>query len=47
MIRIGGLVRIQFPEAFFKEMEKSGLKLLPYPEELDYLYSQGDNITFA
>ena len=47
IVRVGGLNRIKFPKLFFSEIEKSDLKLLPYPKELEYLYDLGDNITFA
>lgn len=47
MIRVGGKNLIEFEKKFWPSLCKSDMSALPYPEELDYLYSLGDNITFA
>ena len=47
LIRVGGKERMIYPFALWAEIEKSGIKPLPYPQELEYLYDLGDNITFV
>ena len=47
IIRIGGKNRISYPFALWTEIDKLGIKSLPYPKEFEYLYELGDNITFA
>ena len=46
-IRIGGKNKISFHPDFWNVTKKNGIKCLPYPIELEYLYEKGDNITFA
>lgn len=45
-IRIGGKNEINFPTSFWDTLW-GNIDCLPYPEELEYLYEKGDNITFA
>ena len=47
LIRVGGKERMIYPFALWAEIEKSGIKPLPYPQELEYLYDFGDNVTFV
>lgn len=47
LIRVGGMDKINYPFALWNEVEKLGIKSLPYPKELEYLYKLGDSITFA
>jgi len=47
LIRIGGMNRIDYPSGIWEDIERMGIKSLPYPEELDYLYDLGDARTFA
>jgi len=47
LIRVGGKNRIELIDEIWTDLESSGIKSLPYPEDLEYLYDLGDNITFA
>jgi Zn-dependent M28 family amino/carboxypeptidase len=47
IIRVGGKNKIDYPFALWDEVEKLGIKSLPYPKELEYLYKLGDSDTFA
>jgi len=46
-IRIGGVNEINFPSNFWNQVERMNINVLPYPKEFNYLYTLGDNITFA
>lgn len=47
LIRVGGKELLKYPFDIWKELEYFGVKALPYPNELKYLYNLGDNISFA
>jgi len=46
-IRIGGKNEINFSTKLWQKTISSGINCLPYPDELKYLYNQGDAISFA
>jgi len=47
LIRIAGFERISTKETITEAVNKYGLSVLPYPNELQYLYELSDNMPFA
>ncbi|OFY47858.1 MAG: hypothetical protein A2W85_13755 [Bacteroidetes bacterium GWF2_41_31] len=47
LIRIGGINEINFSANPWKNKIGSGINCLPYPEELQYLFKEGDAIIFS
>lgn len=47
LIRIGGINEINLSTNFWKNKMGFGIKCLPYPEELQYLFKEGDAIIFS
>lgn len=48
LIRVGGMELVDYPQSLLSQVKENyQTETLSYPEELQYLYERGDNISFA